>query len=175
MSDDLDFSITPPPSKPTKMRFEDDFAYNVAFKLAFVGVGQAGGRIAETFRKLGSPLQGHPHRTPELGIDSCSGSLGTGLSTAQGMALAIKQAYLEATFRELPVDPKHDYDEGTKNDDEWLIAFKQFVSMNMEEDGATEAALAYYKSRVLPWHDIAELTDRVIKKTYRDMFSGDLF
>jgi len=54
MDDDvLDFDITPPPAKPTNMRISDEFAYNVAFNLAFVGVGQAGGRIAETFRKLG--------------------------------------------------------------------------------------------------------------------------
>jgi cell division GTPase FtsZ len=53
MSDDLDFNITPPPAKPTKMRFEDEFSFNVAFNMAFVGVGQAGGRIAETFRKMG--------------------------------------------------------------------------------------------------------------------------
>ncbi len=46
--------------------------------------------MLKTFRKLGSPLQGHPHRTPDLGIDMCSGSLGTGLSAAQGMALAAK-------------------------------------------------------------------------------------
>jgi len=43
-----------------------------------------------TFRKLGSRLQGHPHRSAEMGIDMSTGSLGTGLSTAQGMALAAK-------------------------------------------------------------------------------------
>lgn len=43
-----------------------------------------------TFRKLGSEIQGHPHRNAELGIDMSTGSLGTGLSTAQGMALAAK-------------------------------------------------------------------------------------
>ena len=46
--------------------------------------------MLKTFRKLGSPLQGHPHRNAELGIDMSTGSLGTGLSTAQGMALAAK-------------------------------------------------------------------------------------
>lgn len=46
--------------------------------------------LLPTFRKLGSPLQGHPHRNAELGIDMSTGSLGTGLSTAQGMALAAK-------------------------------------------------------------------------------------
>jgi len=43
-----------------------------------------------SFRKLGSRLQGHPHRAPEMGIDMSTGSLGNGLSTAQGMALAAK-------------------------------------------------------------------------------------
>ncbi len=42
------------------------------------------------FRKFGAPLQGHPHRTPELGIDFSTGSLGTGLSVACGMALAAR-------------------------------------------------------------------------------------
>lgn len=40
------------------------------------------------FRKLGSPLQGHPHRNPEFGIDMSTGSLGNGLSVGVGMALA---------------------------------------------------------------------------------------
>ena len=35
-----------------------------------------------TFRKMGSPLQGHPHRNLELGIDFSTGSLGNGLSVA---------------------------------------------------------------------------------------------
>ena len=43
-----------------------------------------------SFRKLGSRLQGHPHRNADMGIDMSTGSLGTGLSTAQGMALAAR-------------------------------------------------------------------------------------
>ncbi|MCA8980440.1 MAG: transketolase [Planctomycetes bacterium] len=43
-----------------------------------------------SFRKLGSPLQGHPHRNPELGIDMSTGSLGNGLSVGAGMALAAR-------------------------------------------------------------------------------------
>lgn len=44
----------------------------------------------KTFRKLGSRLQGHPslHKAP--GIDSPSGSLGQGLSIANGMAMAFQ-------------------------------------------------------------------------------------
>jgi transketolase len=41
-------------------------------------------------RKLGSPLQGHPVASALEGIEACTGSLGQGLSLAQGMALASK-------------------------------------------------------------------------------------
>jgi len=41
-----------------------------------------------TLRKLGSRLQGHPHRTALPGIETTSGPLGSGLSQAIGMALA---------------------------------------------------------------------------------------
>lgn len=41
-----------------------------------------------TLRKLGSRLQGHPHRTVLPGIETSSGPLGSGLSQAVGMALA---------------------------------------------------------------------------------------
>jgi transketolase len=41
-----------------------------------------------TLRELGSPLQGHPVNTALKGIEACTGSLGQGLSVAQGMALA---------------------------------------------------------------------------------------
>ena len=42
-----------------------------------------------TLRKLGSPLQGHPHRGLP-GIEASSGSLGQGFAIANGMALAGK-------------------------------------------------------------------------------------
>lgn len=46
--------------------------------------------IAElkTLRKLGSRLQGHPHRSALPGLETTSGPLGSGLSQACGMALA---------------------------------------------------------------------------------------
>ena len=43
-----------------------------------------------TLRKLGSRLQGHPHRGLLPGIETTSGPLGSGLSQACGMALAAK-------------------------------------------------------------------------------------
>ena len=42
------------------------------------------------FRKMGSPLQGHPKYKPEWGIDMSTGSLGQGMSIANGMALAAR-------------------------------------------------------------------------------------
>lgn len=43
-----------------------------------------------TFRKVSSRLQGHPDRKLTPGVDMTSGSLGQGLSAANGMALAAK-------------------------------------------------------------------------------------
>lgn len=39
-------------------------------------------------RKLGGKLQGHPDMNKTPGVDACTGSLGLGISTAVGMALA---------------------------------------------------------------------------------------
>ena len=44
-----------------------------------------------TLRKLGSNLQGHPHRGALPGIENSSGPLGQGLSQAVGMALVSKR------------------------------------------------------------------------------------
>lgn len=44
----------------------------------------------KTLRKLGTRLQGHPHRTALPGLETTSGPLGSGLSQACGMALAGK-------------------------------------------------------------------------------------
>jgi transketolase len=43
-----------------------------------------------TLRKLGSRLQGHPERTRLPGLETTSGPLGSGLSQACGMALAMR-------------------------------------------------------------------------------------
>ena len=42
----------------------------------------------KTLRKLGSRLQGHPHRTALPGVETTSGPLGSGLSQSVGLALA---------------------------------------------------------------------------------------
>jgi transketolase len=43
-----------------------------------------------TLRALGSPLQGHPDRVRLPGIEASTGSLGQGLSIAQGLALGLR-------------------------------------------------------------------------------------
>ena len=42
------------------------------------------------FRKLGSSLQGHPSSKSTVGVDVSSGSLGQGLSIANGIAMSFK-------------------------------------------------------------------------------------
>jgi len=44
-----------------------------------------------TLRKLGSPLQGHPHKGALPGIENSSGPLGQGISMAVGMAIVGKR------------------------------------------------------------------------------------
>jgi transketolase len=44
----------------------------------------------ETFRRLGSRLQGHPYQPKTPGVDASCGTLGLGLSTACGLALAAR-------------------------------------------------------------------------------------
>jgi transketolase len=46
--------------------------------------------LLKTLRKLGSPLQGHPVLGTVPGIEASTGSLGQGLSMAQGMALGAR-------------------------------------------------------------------------------------
>lgn len=45
----------------------------------------------DSLRKLGSPLQGHPHADRVPGMDCSSGSLGQGLSIANGLGAAFKK------------------------------------------------------------------------------------
>lgn len=51
-------------------------------------------KILTTLRKIGSPLQGHPCSCKLPGIEISTGSLGQGLSIANGIALGIKMDVL---------------------------------------------------------------------------------
>lgn len=61
-----------------------------------------------SLRKLGSRLQGHPHRTALPGLETTSGPLGSGLSQACGMALAAKLNKAKWRVYCLTSDGEHD-------------------------------------------------------------------
>lgn len=55
----------------------------------------------KTLRKLGSRLQGHPHREWLPAVETSSGPLGSGLSQAAGMALSDKMDFGETVKRHI--------------------------------------------------------------------------
>lgn len=61
-----------------------------------------------TLRKLGSRLQGHPHRTSLPGIETTSGPLGSGLSQSAGIALAAKMEKKKYNIYCMMSDGEHD-------------------------------------------------------------------
>ncbi|PIT92654.1 MAG: transketolase [Candidatus Harrisonbacteria bacterium CG10_big_fil_rev_8_21_14_0_10_42_17] len=62
----------------------------------------------KTLRKLGSRLQGHPHRGTLPGVDASSGPLGSGPSQAAGMALAARLDNKKHQIYCLTSDGEHD-------------------------------------------------------------------
>ena len=50
----------------------------------------------DTLRKLGSILQGHPHKGSTPGLDCSSGSLGQGLSISNGLAIGFKKQGMDS-------------------------------------------------------------------------------
>ena len=61
-----------------------------ALYAALMEAGFLDEKLEGQLRKFGSPLQGHPDRKRCPGVDMSSGSLGQGLSVANGMALAAR-------------------------------------------------------------------------------------
>jgi transketolase len=53
-------------------------------------------KLLTTFRKLGSPLQGHPHVLDAPWVETSTGSLGQGFSAAVGMALGLRYQHSPA-------------------------------------------------------------------------------
>lgn len=62
----------------------------------------------KTLRKLGTRLQGHPHRTALPGIENTSGPLGDGFPQAVGMALAARMDGKKHRVYCLTSDGEHD-------------------------------------------------------------------
>lgn len=62
----------------------------------------------KTLRKLGSRLQGHPHREALPGLETTSGPLGSGLSQSCGMALVARMDKKDWRVYCLTSDGEHD-------------------------------------------------------------------
>ncbi len=62
----------------------------------------------KTLRKLGTRLQGHPHRESLPGLETTSGPLGSGISQACGMALVAKMDQKKWGVYCLTSDGEHD-------------------------------------------------------------------
>ena len=64
--------------------------YSVLARKGFFSVEEL-----KTLRKFGSILQGHPHMQSTPGLDCSSGSLGQGLSIANGLAIGFKKQKMD--------------------------------------------------------------------------------
>lgn len=81
------------PGRPDRDRFVLSKGHGVpAVYACMAEAGYLKREELQTLRRLGSRLQGHPVTSFVLapGVEACTGSLGQGLSVAQGMALASK-------------------------------------------------------------------------------------
>jgi transketolase len=116
-----------------------------------------------TLRKLGSRLQGHPHRETLPGIENSSGPLGQGLSIAVGMALVAKRE--KKSWRVYCICSDGEHNEGQIWEAALLASkFKlgNLVAImdrnNIQIDGFTEDVLPLEpleeKYRAFGWHVI---------------------
>ncbi len=118
----------------------------------------------KTLRKLGSRLQGHPERTRLPGLETTSGPLGSGLSQAAGMCLALKMDKIKNRYVYVVISDG-EQDEGNT----WeaaLLAGKYKLSNlisitdrnNIQIDGSTEEVMPLEdlkaKWEAFGWHVI---------------------
>ncbi len=116
-----------------------------------------------TLRKLGSRLQGHPHRGSLPGIENSSGPLGQGLSIAAGMALFAKRK--RKSWRTYCVCSDGEHNEGQIWEAVMFAAKYKLGSLtaimdrnNIQIDGFTEDVMPLEplaeKYRAFGWHVI---------------------
>jgi transketolase len=105
-----------------------------------------------TLRKFGSRLQGHPERLRLPGLESTSGPLGSGLSQAAGMALALRMDH--KPNRVYCITGDGELNEGNIWEAIMFAAAKKLTNLtaivdrnNIQIDGPTE--------RVMPLDDLA--------------------
>jgi len=114
-----------------------------------------------SLRKLGSRLQGHPHRGSLPGIENSSGPLGQGLSIAVGMALVAKRE--RKSWRVYCVCSDGEHDEGQIWEAVLLASKFKLGNLtalmdrnNIQIDGFTEDVLPLEplaeKYRAFGWH-----------------------
>lgn len=130
-----------------------------------------------SLRKLGTRLQGHPHRTALPGLETTSGPLGSGLSQAAGMALVAQYAKKKHHVFVLTSDGEHQ--EGNTWEGVMFAAkyhlhnLIQIIDRNfIQIDGKTEQIMPLepldekYRSfgwhvRVIDGHSYAEIIDAI--------------
>ncbi|MEK6982604.1 MAG: transketolase [Candidatus Micrarchaeota archaeon] len=116
-----------------------------------------------TFRKIGSRLQGHPHRGSIPGIESSGGPLGQGLSQAVGMAIVAKTE--KKRWRVYCVMSDGEHNEGQTWEAAMLSSKYKLGNLtaiidrnNIQIDGFTEDVLPLEpfadKYRAFGWHVI---------------------
>ncbi|KKP89015.1 MAG: Transketolase domain protein [Berkelbacteria bacterium GW2011_GWA2_35_9] len=104
-------------------------------------------------RKLGSFLQGHPHRDLKYGIENSSGPLGQGFSQAVGVALAGKMNNKDYFTYCLSSDGEHD--EGQT----WeaiMLSAKEKLSKLITIVDRNYIQIDGYTENVMPLDDMAE-------------------
>lgn len=135
-----------------------------------------------SFRRLGSPFQGHIDRTKVKGVEMSTGSLGHGLSNAVGMALAAK---LDNNPRKIfAILSDGELQEGSNWEAAMSAAHYQlsnliaFVDRNrIQLDGWTESTMALHpvaeKFQAFNWevieidgHNLDEI-DNALKQAYK--------
>ncbi len=115
-----------------------------------------------TLRKLGTRLQGHPHREALPGLETTSGPLGSGLSQASGMAYVAKMDNLKWRTYCLTSDGEHD---AGNTWEAVLFAGKNHLPLtaimdrnNIQIDGVTEEIMPLEsvkaKYEAFNWHVI---------------------
>ncbi|MBM3229611.1 transketolase [Candidatus Parvarchaeota archaeon] len=116
-----------------------------------------------TLRKIGSRLQGHPHRGTLPGIENSSGPLGQGLSQAVGMAIAGKADKKRWRVYAMLSDGEHN--EGSTWESVMLASKYRLGNLvatidrnNIQIDGMTETVMPLEpfaeKYRAFGWHVI---------------------
>jgi len=117
-----------------------------------------------TLRRFGSKLQGHPERTMLPGVETTSGPLGSGLSQAAGMALAMRMNKQQHRWVYVTVGDG-ELDEGNNWEAIMFAAKYQLSNMivfvdrnNIQIDGPTEVVMPLEDLRAkwesFGWHVI---------------------